>query len=497
MTIYLVKPHPPVKILRRKTPVPESYRYDWEPFGLKMLADALDARFRDEVRVKVWHLMDASDDKRMLEAAAVDRPLAVFFTEIDVLVNEANRLAELLKKSLPSCVAVTGGKQSSLLKPGDIYPFRSVDYSVKGDGLTATAEIVEALRTGKPVENVTGVFYADKSGKTTGGDTAPAWTRVRNIDGVRIRSIPVENHTFEEYFTERMHFPSTLEGDVRTAAIFTGTGCKHRCFFCQSTLEEKNVQHREPKRIAEEVAWLYRNHKIRNFFSLEDNLSLENLDAVFHELDATEVHGINFSGFIRAADVVRAGDSGLLKSLAAKGVRFLSIGLDVPPDTKTDIYNKSFSSDAQDRCLEACLEAGVAPLVTFIASPEIDATTFERQLSLLAKMPVASVDIRIAIALRNTPYFERYRGSSYTTPTATAAITTNKITVTRPSSSRGRSVHGRPTGSRTLLPPLPDLAGTHRLPDRARLTASRVHPVHPQGVRWNGYVRRRDRRQVR
>lgn len=409
MTIYLIKPHPPAAVLRKKTPVPESYRYDWEPIALKLLADSLVSAFGGEVCVKIWHLMDPADDRKMLSQIRVDRPQVVFFTEIDVLVNETSRLADRVKKLLPGSLTVAGGKQSSLLSPGDAFPFRSIDYVVKGDGMTAAAEIIRAVRSGTDVKDVSGILYPGPSGRTAGKGNFPKWNDLHNPDGIRVRSLPVENHTHEEYYRKRVRFPSVLEGSVSTAAVLTGTGCPNRCYFCQSPMERKPVRQREVRSAADEIAWLYRTYGVRNFFSLEENLDLQNLDPLFRELGARGVEDINFSGFVRASDVVRTAESGLLEKLAAKGVRFLSIGLDVPPDTKEDVYNKSFSAETQDRCLEVCLEAGIAPLVTFIASPETTAGTLERQLGLLKKMPVASVDIRIAMALRNTPFFNKYR----------------------------------------------------------------------------------------
>jgi hypothetical protein len=86
-------------------------------------------------------------------------------------------------------------------------------------------------------------------------------------------------------------------------------------------------------------------------------------------------------------------------------MRILSIGLDVPLDTRENIYNKGFSYQEMSACLEACQELGIIILATVVGDPFLTKEQFERQLAFLYGLPIADVDVRLAIALRNTPYY--------------------------------------------------------------------------------------------
>ena len=413
MLIYLVRPQPPLNERRNRTPVPEAYRYDWEPINLKLLAYFIQNRFNKTVRIKIWHLMNPSDSRQMLAAAKQDNPEIFFFSEIDVYVNEMVRLAGRCKNLNSNCWTVAGGKHSTLLKPGDPFPFPNVDYCIKGDGCVSAPSLIQSRIDGLTPKAIPGVVWPDKNGFVVGSSSLSEPVSIMDIDGPRMRSIPVEGRTLGDYFRKHQEFPSWQEEVTGTASIFSGSGCMHRCTFCQSPMERMGnsspIQLRPPQHVAAEIGWLKTHYGVNNFFSLEPNLSLENLEQIYAYLDKSGLLPIPVSGFVRAADVVSAGRSGLLSHLVQCGMRILSIGLDIPPDSRKDLYGKAFSYQTQEECLHVCRETGIVVLATSVASPDVTEQEFAAQLAMLENASVASVDIRIAIALKNTPYYDKYK----------------------------------------------------------------------------------------
>jgi len=140
-------------------------------------------------------------------------------------------------------------------------------------------------------------------------------------------------------------------------------------------------------------------------FSLEPNLNLRHLLEVYRLLEDHTREMPAISGFIRAGDIVRGHHQGILAPLAAKGMRVLSIGLDLPIHTGRDIYNKAFTRNDMMDCLSICRDLGILVLATVIGNPDMDRAGFAEQLDLIADLPVADMDIRLAIALRNTAYY--------------------------------------------------------------------------------------------
>ncbi len=409
--VFFVKPHPPLEILYRNTPVPESYKYAWEPVVLKLFSTHLKGVFGERLYTEIWHLIKEDDERLFLERVLEVRPDMVVFTEIDVLVNQVSRLATKIKQMLPEVITVVGGKQSSLLRVGDRFPFRGIDLAIRGDGITALEGLIGSIINDGREEPMDGLIDVGEDGRVLGPDTFSPRAQVPFSDNARLHQEPVFNHPLEEYLQHHHNQPSLEEVPV-TAPIFTGTGCPFNCFFCQSPVEYGDPRQRgpvlsPPEAVAGEIAFLREAYGVNHFFSLEPNLNLKNLNEIYTQLESTYgIDHVSISGFIRAGDIPRFYRTGLLQKLVKKGLRVVSIGLDISLEERTDSFNKSFGYNDVMECLRICEELGIIALSTYVARPDITAEQLERELRLVRTLPVAEVDVRIAMALRNTPYFK-------------------------------------------------------------------------------------------
>ena len=108
--IALVKPHPPDEVMDRQCPIPDPYRYDWMPMALKVMGETLIKHFGDQVRVKIYHLMNDKDELSLFDDLQRDTPDMVGFSEIDLLVNEVSRIAQRVKGVSQDALTLCGGK---------------------------------------------------------------------------------------------------------------------------------------------------------------------------------------------------------------------------------------------------------------------------------------------------------------------------------------------------------------------------------------------------
>lgn len=411
MNLFLVRPHPPTAILTQSCPIPEAYKYNWQPTVLKYIAYYLKKAFGDNLNINIWHLMNKDDDEKFKEALLSQEPDIVVFSEIDILVNEVNKLALYVKKALPQTWTIVGGKHTSLLREGDLFPFQAIDFAIRGDGIKPIQKIVSARMEGYFPSNCPGVVKVDSHGKVNGPESYEQRTDITALDGIMLQSLCIENHPFEEYLEKHQIHPAIVTGQIRTASLFAGSGCPYKCVFCQSPVEygreSSLVKNRPPEKIAEEIAWLVNNHKVNNIFSLEANLNLRNLVKTYECLEKYGITYLPVSGFIRADDIVEAHRDGILGNLTQKGMRVLSVGLDIPFDMKEDIYRKAFSHEVLLECLTVCENLGIILLGTFVGDPGYTFDEMKKQLQYLKEIPVAAVDIRLSIALRNTEYYRQ------------------------------------------------------------------------------------------
>jgi radical SAM superfamily enzyme YgiQ (UPF0313 family) len=411
MKIFLVKPHPPAEILAGACPIPEDYKYNWQPMALKCIAYHLAKYFGDDLQIKIWHLMNPDDDAKFKEALKSEAPALVVFSEIDILVNEVSRWAVFVKKLLPHTWTLVGGKHTSLLAAGDKFPYQAVDFALRGDSVVSLERIISARMAGKHPESCPAMLQLDQQGIVLAPITYDQRTDLTAIDGIALQNIHIENHPTADYLEKYQSHPALLPGVIRTASVLAGSGCPHQCVFCQSPVEygkeSSAVITRDPEKLAAEIAFLVQKHGVNSIFSLEANLNLKNWLRTYECLEQYDIHNLAVSGFIRAADILSAYKEGLLAKLAQKGMRVLSIGLDIPFDSKKDIYRKAFSYQALMECLTVCEELGILLSATFIGDPALTQAEFQKQLRFLNTLPIAAVDIRLCMALRNTEYYRQ------------------------------------------------------------------------------------------
>lgn len=408
MLVILVKPHPPKEILNQQCPVPENYKYAWEPVVLKLIAHIL-KQIHPEVKTEIWHLVKMEDDNIFLSSIQKSNPDVVVFSEIDVLVSEVNRLAEKIKEINPGITTVVGGKQTSLLRNGDKFPFKNIDFAFRGDGANAISQFVGLRLQGKPIRDIEGIVSVDSKGYVYGEETYSSRKYHDIIDNLEMRKINVENYSLNNYIENFQNHPSVIEGQIRTAPIYTGAGCPYNCVFCQSPVEYGKVGKvslSSAEKVASEIYWLHKEYQVNNFFSLEPNMDLKNLVKVYQCLEALGMDYASISGFIRAGDIKRFAEQGILKILVGKGMRIVSIGLDIPLNTNDDAYNKSFSYKDMLECLEICEEHGIIVLSTVLGDPKLTRKEFEDQLEFVKSLAIAEIDVRLAIALKNTKFYE-------------------------------------------------------------------------------------------
>jgi radical SAM superfamily enzyme YgiQ (UPF0313 family) len=410
MRIFLVKPRPPDEVTNKTSPLPEAYKYAWEPVALKILAYLIQSQF-PEAETTVWHIITQEDRGVFLYAVRTQKPDLVVFTELDLLVNEVNTLAGDIKRIDARIITLAGGKQSSTLRKGDVFPFRCVDTAFRG-GPGALLRYIERYLGRTKETYIEGEIKVDGSGRVSGDNSMGGRPQLDGpFDHAAMRKINVANQDMESYIGLWQSHPSILEDPVRTSPCYFGEGCPHNCVFCQSPLEFARRPARlcAPHETAGEIAWLTEHYRVNNFFSLEANMDLCNLRELYHALEALGIHYAAISGFIRALDIVKYGREPW-KDLARKGLRVVSIGLDIPVDSRADIYRKSFLYGDMREALELCRACGILVLGTVVGDPDMSREEFALQLNAVKLLPAADIDIRLAIAIRNTEYYQKNKG---------------------------------------------------------------------------------------
>jgi len=254
-------------------------------------------------------LLDAGHDVRLLDADV--EPLSV--SEVvsaatsweprAILIGHSGstsahpqivKLAEALKAMLPTALIVYGGVFPTYHASDILLAHPAIDVIVRGEGEETSLRLMAAFENGSSLGKIAGIAYrADGAAVLT-----PAADTIQDLDPFRVGWELIRNWDAYHYW-----------GAGRAAVLQFSRGCPHRCSYCGQREFWSGWRARDPRRVAQEIAWLHRTHGVR-FVDLADEnpTSSGQLWRAFLEAVIEENVPVQLIATMRADDIVRDAD---------------------------------------------------------------------------------------------------------------------------------------------------------------------------------------------
>lgn len=241
------------------------------------------------------------------------------------------RMARAIKLAAPHVTIVYGGVYPTYHGADILADEPAIDIVVRGEGEQTAPELVAALRDRRPLAAVAGLFVRE-AGRVLATPPAPP---VR-LDAYRVGWELIED--WDRY---------QCWGVGRSAIVQLSRGCPHRCSYCGQRDFWMRWRHRDPERLAAEIAWLHRQHGV-NFVDLADENPTTSRTVWRRFLAAMIAQAVPVKLFasIRATDIVR--DADMLPLYKAAGLACCIIGVESTDPTILEHIAKD-STQAVDR----------------------------------------------------------------------------------------------------------------------------------------------------
>lgn len=265
-----------------------------------------------------------------------------------------------------------------------------IDVVVRGEGEAIAPAVMRALEDGAPLAAIEGVAFQTPDGPvSTRG--APA---IRDLDAFRVGWELIDFADYSYY------------GGKRAVVVQFSRGCPHKCTYCGQRDFWTHWRHRDPERLAAEIAWLHREHGVELV-----NLADENPTASRRHwlafLDALIAEGVDVSiiGSTRADDIVR--DADLLHRYRQAGVERFLLGMEnTDPETLRRI-RKGGSTTSDREAIRLLRENGILSMATWVVGfdEETPASLLTGLRQILAYDP-DQIQALYITPHRWTPFFE-------------------------------------------------------------------------------------------
>ena len=288
----------------------------WPPMGILYLSSYLRSRMAN-VEIKITDGCKIGY-KSTLQEIKKFKPDIVGISFYTTLAYGASKLAQEVKKILPSSIVVMGGAHATTL-PEDTLKASGADIVIIGEGEKTFSRIVRLISQDKNL------------------------SEFANLPGICIKiDGKVRQNAPSKFITplDKIPFPAWDLIDIAEykgwymskqspeATMFFSRGCPYNCTFCSNRVWKSSqpvVRFRSPENIVDEMEYLKNNFSVKEIFDNSDefNCNLEHSLAVCREIKKRNL-GITWKTQLRVSPFTEE----LAKELAASGCWYVHLGVE-------------------------------------------------------------------------------------------------------------------------------------------------------------------------
>jgi len=327
-----------------------------EPLGPICVAACLEA---DGHVCKVLDLRIDGEVKGLADCAAFAPDVVGLQCNFTTERNRTVRLAQRIKRDMPNVFIVVGGHDAS--RDPDWFCHEAIDAIAVGDGEEVMPALVNALRDGRDLQTVEGLWL-HRQDKWTFTGHAPARP---NLDTYPLPARHLIAHYADKYY---INFRKPL------ALMETARGCPFKCNFCSVwKFHESTFREKSPERVVRELEQI----SAPNIFITDDIfwMNVKRGEEMARQIKAS---GIRKYFTVQTRTDIICKFPHLIEQWKDCGSLAIFLGLESVTDEGLKAVNKKNSADNNVRAIQILKDLGVGFTPNFIVDPSWDRDDFKR-----------------------------------------------------------------------------------------------------------------------
>lgn len=299
------------------------------------------------------------------------------------------RLSRQIRQKIPQARIVYGGVFPTYHWREILAEEPQIDVIVRGEGEETARRLVRALEEGDDLQTIPGLAI-----RTSGRPFATAdATMIRDLDAYRVGWELIDLRRYSYW------------GGKRAVVIQFSRGCPHLCNYCGQRGFWTRYRHRDPKKLAAEIAWLHREHGVEVINFADENPSAARTAwKEFLEALIAENVELTLVGSTRAGDIVR--DADILHLYKRAGFERFLLGMENTDEETLKLIRKGGTTRDDREAIRLLRQHGILSMATWVAGfeEETDRDYWRGMRQLLSYDP-DQIQALYVTPHRWTPYF--------------------------------------------------------------------------------------------
>ena len=302
------------------------------------------------------------------------------------------RTLDIVKKIDPQIKTVVGGQHFTALANESLESYSEIDFIIRGEGELTLVDLLQDIEQGRPFVKVDGISF--RHGDKIVHNRPRAL--IDNLD-----DLPFPGYNFIENNMDKYHFKMMAHSNAGYAMVEASRGCSHKCTFCsQWPYWRGRWRTKSPKRIADEMEYIYNEYDISFLWLTDDNLGLGKRTSDLCDDLIKKGVSDSITWFIQARsdDIVQ--NKKILPKMRRAGNYWVMAGLERHDDKTITNYHKGIKPNDSKLSMDLLKENGIFAQATLIMGDRSDSHNSIQQL----RDFVNYVDPDLAIFMVLTPF---------------------------------------------------------------------------------------------
>jgi anaerobic magnesium-protoporphyrin IX monomethyl ester cyclase len=262
-----------------------------------------------------------------------------------------------IRQAFPHAKIIVGGEHPTAMPEYTLRDCPAIDYLVRGEGELTLLEVVYRLRSGKPIQGVSGVAYL-ADGNFFQRPLSPRLSDIKKMPWPSWHLIDVEPY-FQPNFTMGI-------SHGRNIAMLATRGCPYQCTFCSNpSMWTTRYVMRPVGDVVDEIVDHIKKYRA-NSIDFYDLTAIVKRDWILQFIAELEHRDIHISWQLPSGTRSESLDEEVIKGLARTGCEFLVYAPESGSQRTLEMIKKRVNLKNLQRSIAIAVKNGITTKVNFI-----------------------------------------------------------------------------------------------------------------------------------